>query len=181
MIDAEKLFGSSLADRERWDARRKAAFEAGVSALPPDASAVLLASRTDYETGRNLWELALTRFNGGRDVATVAIGADIAGGLRDAQSSLRGVGMRTSVRTMSSNNGSGGSGPAVVYGGYSDGYGYGYGGYSYRYFDLRSGARAQDQANAAIRMEERVSGVANVQSIWKNIDEATAMIRREMT
>jgi len=346
MIDAEKLFGSPLADRERWDARRKAAFEAGVSALPPDASAVLLASRTDYETGRNLWELALTRFSGGRDVTSVAkrfggsideatarlstfesfgadkslapslgklaggiqgatlgitinntavgairvdfkdspqafvtvlkpvflevlqrhvamvddfenwepsvqgntfmlkgplstigtrrilsvlelppaltqlldeassgssaggtgtggsggakpsqldfqsitsllndlrekpkkdhvqttgqaamwygkyalkldnlpilgvdptllsFGADIAGGLRDAQSSLRGVGMRTSVRTMSNNNGASAGGPPIVYGGYSDGYGYGFGGYSYSYYDLRSGARA---------------------------------------
>ena len=399
MIDAEKLFGSPLADRERWDARRKAAFEAGVSALPPDASAVLLASRTDYDTSRNLWELTLTRFSGGRDVASVAkrfggsidtiegrtatrlpsnhyvvqispnllgshtpasrqdvtrwlastdktsltqsmspylmtahryatkigtpivmavdvsgvfsadeatarlsmfeslgadkslasslgklaggiqgatlgitinntavgavrvdfkdslqafvtvlkpvllevlqrhgamvddfetwepsvqdntfmlkgplsttgqaalwygkyalkldnlpilgvdptllsFGADIAGRLRDAQSSLRGVGMRTSVRTMSNNNGSSAGGPPIVYGGYFDGYGYGYGGFSYSYYDLRSGARAQDKANAAIRMEERVSGVANIQSIWKNIDEATAMIRREMT
>lgn len=66
------------------------------------------------------------------------------------------------------------------YGG-GDSYNGGWGGYSYSYFDLRSGARAQDKANAAVQMEERVSGVATVQSIWKNIDEATAMIRREMT
>jgi len=53
MIDAGKLFGSPLADRERWDARRKAAFEAGVSPLPPDASAVLLASRTPPSGWKN--------------------------------------------------------------------------------------------------------------------------------
>jgi len=52
MIDAEKLFGSPLADRERWDARRKAAFEAGVSALPPGASAVLLAGERRHPAGR---------------------------------------------------------------------------------------------------------------------------------
>lgn len=52
MIDAGKLFGSPLADRERWDARRKAAFEAGVSPLPPDASAVLLAGERRHPDGR---------------------------------------------------------------------------------------------------------------------------------
>ncbi len=122
----------------------------------------------------------------GVDSTLLNYGSDIAGGLRDAQSALRGVGMRTSIRTLSVNNSS--SGPAVALGGYStggygggDSYNGGWGGYSYSYFDLRSGARAQDKANAAVQMEERVSGVAAVQSIWKNIDEATAMIRREMT
>jgi hypothetical protein len=42
LIDAEKLFGSRLADRERWEAKRKAAYAAGVSALAPDASQVML-------------------------------------------------------------------------------------------------------------------------------------------
>lgn len=114
------------------------------------------------------------------DPTLLNFGADIAGGLRDAESALRGVGMRTAVRTMDNTVNS--DVPAVSYGGgYNSGYGYGYGGYTFRYFDMRSGARIQSQQNAAIRTQERVSGVATVREIWKNIDEATAMIRREMT
>ncbi|MGV3484986.1 MAG: hypothetical protein ACO1RT_11265 [Planctomycetaceae bacterium] len=72
MIDAQKLFGSPLADRERWEARRTAAFNAGVSALPPDASSVVMAAHTDFDSSRNRWELALVRFDQGRDVNSVA-------------------------------------------------------------------------------------------------------------
>jgi len=72
LIDAEKLFGSRLADRERWDAKRKAAYEAGLTALAPDASQVMLASLIDLEVGQSVWEVALARFSGGRDVSSVA-------------------------------------------------------------------------------------------------------------
>jgi hypothetical protein len=116
----------------------------------------------------------------GVDPVLLNYGSDIAGGLRDANSALRGVGMRTSVRTI--NNGANIGGPVATFGGgNTGGFGHGFGGFNYSYFNLRSGDRVVDSANAAIRMEERVSGAATVQTIWKNIDEATAMIRREMT
>ncbi len=105
------------------------------------------------------------------DQTLLSYGADIAGGLRDANSALRGIGMRSAVRTVN-NADSGGS---------TAGLAYAYGGYNYGYYDMRSGDRVAADANTAIRTQERVSGVATVQSIWKNIDEATAMIRREMT
>lgn len=115
----------------------------------------------------------------GVDETLLNYGADIAGGLRDAESALRGVGMRTSVRTVNSD--ASGS-PTVSYGStYNQGYGYGFGATNYSYFNLRSGDRVQGQQTAAIRMQERVSGAETVRTIWKNIDEATAMIRREMT
>ncbi|WP_182866485.1 hypothetical protein [Stieleria mannarensis] len=72
MINAEKLFGSSVADRERWNERRQAAYDAGLSALPPDAKEVLLAGRNDHEFGESLWEMALVRLEGERSVSTVA-------------------------------------------------------------------------------------------------------------
>lgn len=72
LVDAEKMFGSPIADKGRWDAKRKAAFDAGVSALPPDASSVVMAARTDFESGRNNWELSLVKFPGGHDVSSVA-------------------------------------------------------------------------------------------------------------
>lgn len=116
----------------------------------------------------------------GVDPTLLNYGSDIAGALRDANSALRGVGMNTSLRTV--NNNASGSGPQVSYGGYTSGnYGYGFGATSFSYFNMRSGDRVQDSANAAIRMQERVGGASTVQTIWKNIDEATAMIRREMT
>ncbi len=72
MINAEKMFGSAVADRERWGARRKAAYDAGLTALPPDAKEVLLAGRTDLEFGKSIWEMALVRLEGERSVSTVA-------------------------------------------------------------------------------------------------------------
>ncbi|MCA9140621.1 MAG: hypothetical protein KDB00_27805 [Planctomycetales bacterium] len=72
MINADKMFNSRVADRERWDARRKAAYDAGLSALPPDAKEVLLAGRNDHEFGKSIWEVALVRLEGDRDVSTVA-------------------------------------------------------------------------------------------------------------
>lgn len=72
LIDAEKLFGSRLADRERWEAKRKAAYDAGLTALAPDVSQIMLAGLVDMEVGRSVWEVALARFSEGRDVSSVA-------------------------------------------------------------------------------------------------------------
>ncbi len=72
LINADKLFGSPVADRERWDARRKAAFDAGISMLPPDANAVVLAGRMDVEYFSSVWELTLVKFSAGRTVQAVA-------------------------------------------------------------------------------------------------------------
>ncbi|QDS86532.1 hypothetical protein EC9_06960 [Rosistilla ulvae] len=72
LINAEKAFGSPVSDRERWAARRKAAYDAGVSALPSDATEVILAGRSDLEFGKSVWELALMKLSGERNVATVA-------------------------------------------------------------------------------------------------------------
>jgi len=72
LIDAEKLFGSRLADRERWEAKRKAAYDAGLTALAPDVSQIMLAGLIDMEVGQSVWEVALARFSEGRDVSSVA-------------------------------------------------------------------------------------------------------------
>ncbi len=72
LINAEKMFNAPIADRERWDARRKAAFDSGLSALPPDAAQVLLAGRNDHEFGESVWEMGLVRLHGERSVSSVA-------------------------------------------------------------------------------------------------------------
>jgi hypothetical protein len=72
LINAEKMFNAPVADKERWGARRQAAFDAGLIALPPDAREVILAGRTDLEFGKSIWEVALMRLAGERSVTTVA-------------------------------------------------------------------------------------------------------------
>ena len=72
LINAEKMFNAPIADRERWSARAKAAYDSGLSALPPDASQVILAGKTDIEYNKSVWELALVRLKGERNVASVA-------------------------------------------------------------------------------------------------------------
>jgi hypothetical protein len=72
LINAEKMFGSPVADREGWNARRKAAYEAGVSALPPDATEVVIAGRSDHEYGKSIWELGMIKLSKERNVTTVA-------------------------------------------------------------------------------------------------------------
>jgi hypothetical protein len=72
LINAEKLFGSPVADRERWEARRQAAYDAGISSLAPDAVDVIIAGRRDHEFGQSLWELGIENLRAERNVTTVA-------------------------------------------------------------------------------------------------------------
>ena len=72
LINAEKMFGSPVADRERWQARRQAAYDAGLSALPPDATEVIIAGQSDHEFGESIWELGLVNLRSERNVTTVA-------------------------------------------------------------------------------------------------------------
>lgn len=72
LINVEKMFGSQVADREGWNLRRKAAYDAGVLALPPDAKEVVIAGRADHEYGHTLWELGMMKLDKERNVSTVA-------------------------------------------------------------------------------------------------------------
>jgi len=73
LINAQKMFGSRIADREGWKVRRQAAFDAGISALPPDATEVLIAGRHDLHFGHEaLWELGLMKFGDDKKVLDVA-------------------------------------------------------------------------------------------------------------
>lgn len=72
LINAQKMFRAPVADRERWPERAKAAYDAGIFALPPDATEVLLAARQDIEFGQPVWEMGMVRLAGDRDLAGVA-------------------------------------------------------------------------------------------------------------
>ncbi len=72
LINAEKMFGSAVADAERWNEKRKAAYDAGLLALPPDGTEVLIAGRIDTEFGDSVWELGMLKLRGERNITSVA-------------------------------------------------------------------------------------------------------------
>ena len=72
LLNIDKMFGSQVADEEGWQTRRKAAYEAGILALPPDATEVVIAGRSDHEYGKTLWELGMMKLERERNVTTVA-------------------------------------------------------------------------------------------------------------
>jgi hypothetical protein len=72
LINAEKMFGSEISDKDRWAERRQAAYDAGILALPPDATEVVMSGRLDHEFGESVWELAMVKLNADRNVTTVA-------------------------------------------------------------------------------------------------------------
>ena len=72
LINAEKMLGSHQADREKWAARLQAAYDAGVTALSPEASEVVIAGRSDHEYGKSIWELGMVKFRGDRSVTQTA-------------------------------------------------------------------------------------------------------------
>jgi hypothetical protein len=105
-------------------------------------------------------------------------GVWIASTLRQAEATMKGVGMRSSSRTRGNN----------ASGGYGGGYRYAYGprgGYRYGYStgvgSARASIQAEGRADANIRSQERTRGAANVQQLWQQIDEESAAIRRAMT
>jgi len=72
IIDTEKLFGSAAAEKGRWEAKRKAAFDAGLTFLTPKATGVVIAAKMDLEFGETIWELAQVRLGEPGDIASVA-------------------------------------------------------------------------------------------------------------
>lgn len=72
VLDIEKLFGSPAAEKERWNARRKAAFDAGLTYLSPETRGVVIAAKFDLEFGELLWELAQVRLESEKSINTVA-------------------------------------------------------------------------------------------------------------
>lgn len=72
LINADKMFGSTVADIEQWNEKRREAYNSGLLALPPDGKEVLIAGRMDTELGDTIWELAMIKLNAERNVTTVA-------------------------------------------------------------------------------------------------------------
>lgn len=72
LIDLQKMFGSPVANKEMWMARRKAAYDAGMIALPPEAQSVIMAARTDLDYNESVWEIGMMKMRTDYDVTRVA-------------------------------------------------------------------------------------------------------------
>ena len=72
IINASKLFGSSAAQEGRWEARRDAAFEAGLTYLSPKTTGVVIAANVDVEYGKTVWQLSQVRLGESANLASIA-------------------------------------------------------------------------------------------------------------
>jgi hypothetical protein len=118
------------------------------------------------------------------DEELLDFGATVASSFRNAEGMMKGVGMRTSVRTSQVQVSSGGYADSN-YGGYRAnngfwGVNFGPSGMTPMVSGMNASRQAEDRARAEIRMQERTSGAANVQEIWRQLDEATAAMRRNL-
>ncbi|MGI9428387.1 MAG: hypothetical protein ACR2NM_07005 [Bythopirellula sp.] len=59
LIDVEKLKNTSLAAREGWAEKIEEAFQQGLLAIPPDATQMVAASKTNFSDMSDHWSLAL--------------------------------------------------------------------------------------------------------------------------
>ncbi len=115
-------------------------------------------------------------------------GAYVSQQFRNAGTAIQGIGARSRVRQVENVN------SASYWGGNYDGAGYYYGGYYYNggwggayarnaYANAaqQAGNRQQFRVRTQIKTEERVAGANAARAIVKDIDQATAHVRREMT
>lgn len=72
IIDVQGLFGSAAAEAGRWEARRQAAFDAGVTFISPDTTGVVIAANLDAEFGKTVWQLSQVRLNQSKDLTQIA-------------------------------------------------------------------------------------------------------------
>lgn len=72
IINTEKLFGSPAAERGRWEAKRQAAFDAGVTFVSEKTTGVVVAAKLDVEFGNTVWELAQVRLSDAGSLPEVA-------------------------------------------------------------------------------------------------------------
>ena len=111
-------------------------------------------------------------------------GAYVSQQLRNAAAAIQGIGIRSRVRTVNAGQGSGGPGyyGAAYNGGYAYGGNYYYGNNSFaRGNYLQEGLRQQQQAHTQVRVQEKAAGTSAARAIIKDISNATAVVRRQMT
>ncbi len=111
-------------------------------------------------------------------------GAYVAQQFRNAGAAIQGIGIRSRVREVEATNSTGAPG---YYGNnyYNGGYAYGgnfyYGAGAYGRGSIKAGMRQQQQARTQVNVEEKAMGVSAARAIMKELENATAVVRRQMT
>jgi hypothetical protein len=118
------------------------------------------------------------------DEELLDFGAMVASTFRNAEGIMKGVGMRTSLRTAQNNPSSSGY-MNSSFGGYRANSGYygvdfGPSGVSSGVSAMNASLQEKGRTDAIIRGQERTQGAASVQQIWQQLDEATAQMRRKL-
>ena len=72
MVNAEKLFASPVAKSLNWQAQRGKRFDSGLTAIPANATRVLIGSQIDLETMRPTWDAATVEFSTAPTLADIA-------------------------------------------------------------------------------------------------------------
>jgi hypothetical protein len=72
LINAEKLFESSVSKTGNWQDDREERFDAGLTSIPPHAKQLVMAAQLDLEFMKPVWEVAMTRTDSIPAPATIA-------------------------------------------------------------------------------------------------------------
>lgn len=113
-------------------------------------------------------------------------GAYVAQQLRNAAAAIQGIGIRSRVRQVDAAQQAGGVTPAYYGSAYDGGYAYG-GNYYYganafaRGNYVQEGLRQQQMARTQVKVQEKAVGTSAARAIVQDIEQATAMVRRQMT
>jgi hypothetical protein len=112
-------------------------------------------------------------------------GAYVSQQLRNAAVAIQGIGIRSRVRQVEAAQSSGGV-PSYYGAAYNGSYTYGgnsyYGNNSFaRGNYMQEGVRQQFQARTQVKVQEKAAGASAARAILKDIDNANALVRRQMT
>lgn len=89
-VNVDKLMASPVAMKNDWSGKRDTAFASGVSFLPPDAKAAVLAMELDLQTWMPMWEAAVIDLSHSPEVNKIA---EMTGGAVDTIEKLPVVGL----------------------------------------------------------------------------------------
>jgi hypothetical protein len=72
VVDATAMFSSPIAKSEKWQNYRQKHFEAGMTSIPPLATALVIAADLDVDVMRASWEVAVAKMETAKPIAEYA-------------------------------------------------------------------------------------------------------------
>ncbi|MCU0958513.1 MAG: hypothetical protein MUF48_00280 [Pirellulaceae bacterium] len=119
------------------------------------------------------------------DDEMLTYGAYVSQQLRNAAAAIQGIGIRSRVRQVEAAQATGDAVPGYYGSAYNGGYAYGgnyyYGGPGRSGNYLQEGLRQQQMARTQVKVQEKAAGTTAARAIVRDIETATATVRREMT